>query len=77
MSTVILASLGVFTLISVITLLFLVMTTRSSVSELDKSLSELEGAFKTSNERVVYMDEEMGALLRWVNNADDVIAWPP
>ena len=76
MSTVILASLGVFTLISVITLLVLVMFLRSSVSELDKSLSELEGAFKTANERVVYIDGEMGALLRWVQNADGAIAWP-
>tara|TARA_B110000444_G_scaffold154365_1_gene144452 strand:+ start:3184 stop:3417 length:234 start_codon:yes stop_codon:yes gene_type:complete len=76
MSTVILASLGVFTLISVITLLVLVMFLRSSVSELDKSLSELEDAFKIANERVVYLDAEMGALLPWVQNADGVIAWP-
>ena len=46
MSIALLASLGVFTLISVITLLVLVLGARSRVSKLDKSLSKLEDTVK-------------------------------
>jgi|TARA_B110000285_G_C15041543_1_gene572074 hypothetical protein len=99
MSIVILASLGVFTLISVITLLVLVLGARSRVSKLDKSLSKLEETVKkhkllgaavelngdkvnliTDNvasvtNTVNSLDAEMGALLVWVHNADDIIDW--
>lgn len=76
MSIVILASLGVFTLISVITLLVLVMGARSSVSKLDKSLSKLEDTVKKTRVKVASLDEEMGALVGWAHNADAAIDWP-
>ena len=76
MSIAILASLGVFTLISVITLLVLVLAAKSSVSKLDKSLIKLEDTVKKTSVKVASLDEEMGALLGWVHNADAVIVWP-
>jgi hypothetical protein len=62
MSIAILASLGVFTLISVITLLVLVLAAKSSVSKLDKSLTKLEDTVKKTSVKVASLDEEMGAL---------------
>ena len=76
MSIALLASLGGFTLISVITLLVLVLAAKSSVSKLDKSLNKLEDTVKKTSVKVAYLDEEMGALLGWVHNADAEIDWP-
>ena len=76
MSIALLASLGGFTLISVITLLVLVLAAKSSVSKLDKSLTKLEDTVKKTSVKVAFLDEEMGALLGWAHNADAAIDWP-
>ena len=82
MSIVILASLGVFTLISVIALLVLVLGARSRVSKLDKSLSELEDtvekhklqrladAVELNGDNVNLMTNNLASVTNTVNNLD-------